>query len=254
VKTSNPWLNKRKLFFVAAIFGVIFLAAGGGSAFAKDGSVSRKKLEEKFDRITHFSPQRQPLAYFKLSESLELDPDLRGLKGQRDDNKVYFLDYVGLLKKLSPEQQIMALRFALKRKDAKYRGPYAFYLAQTKDPESFKDILRLKPTKDEGYAVRALQYYDTPQSISSLIDSLLNDELPEIRYIAAACLGGLGNKMSIPFLIQALDDHAAVNFPSPSRVPDTVADSALNALNKIGEKTWTVEAWKHATWDVALRE
>lgn len=243
------------LFFLEAMLG----QSSGIELRAEvsKNSMTKKILEEQFDNIRRRRKQNKFISYFNLSESLELDSSLRGLKCLPDEKRAYFLDYIGLLKKLPVDQRIEVLRYCMSQENAKYRGLYCYYLAQTKDPNSLDEIIRLKQTKEKEYVVSALQYYDHLRALASLVDTLLNDKSPKIRYIAAGCLGSIGNEGAIPFLISALSDDKSIEVMHSqlAGLPnETVATAALRALNKITNKNLSIEEWKKIDFEILQKE
>jgi len=218
--------------------------------------MQNRQLENTFSEIEKYPKSERAKMYFDLSESLELDQSLKGIKCfDQDKNRAFVLDYIRLLKMKSINDQIEILTYSIKEENAKYRGLYCYYLATTKDMASLDYIIELRNGPEKEDVIRALQYYNNPRVIAVLVDMLLNDKSPRIRFIAAGSLGIIGNNIAIPFLQEALNDNECANFPSAEALcDDPVSDSAVRALNKITEKKLLIKEWKKIDFEILQKE
>lgn len=170
-------------------------------------------------------------------------------------SRAYFFDYINLLKKEKIETQIEVLSYSISQEDAKHRGLYCYYLARTKDIASLEIIIKFRNCPEKEYVTRALQYYNNPKVIAILIDLLLNDKSPRIRFFAASSLGIIGNKIAIPFLKAALIDNESADFLSPSTLDsNNVSLNASRSLNLITGKKLSIEEWKTIDFTILQKE
>ena len=243
------------LFFLFQVFNLELWADDNLELWAGDKIMLTNQLESSFFEIEKCHANNRIEMYFKLSESLDLGPHLKKGIVQQDKNQAFFLDYIKLLKKKPLDRQIEILNYCIKQKSAKYRGLYCYYLAQTKDISSIDNIIKLINLDENENVIKALQYYDHPKVIAVLVDKLLNGKSPKVRYVAAGSLGIIKNKISIPFLKEALHDNESANFPSASVMDEnTVSSAATRALNKITDKKLTAEEWEKIDFKILLKE
>lgn len=230
---------KISLIFFSCLF--IFFVNQNFSIGKDVVKFTKKELEKRFADIQKLPKEKKLKKLFIIAESLrEMD------KGcEADKNAAFLTDFYNLLETVPVEQANDILRYFVKHENCVNYGSYIYNLSLTGNIGIFKRIVILIQTKKDLYAISALGNYNHLNSIALLLNLLMNDELPKVRYMAAVSLGNIGNKIAIPFLKEALMDEEDAAFISSSDMGNPVYESALQALNKISGKNLSLIEWKN---------
>lgn len=233
-----------KIFKISRIFFfcLIIFSINQNFSIGKDVvKFAKKELEKRFVDIQRLPKERKLKEMFIIAESLQ-----EVHKGwEADQNSAFLIDFYALLDTIPLEQKHDILRYFVEHENCVNYGSYIYNLSLTGNIDFFKKILKLFQTEKDLYAISALGYYNQLNSIAFLLNLLMNDELPKVRYMAAVSLGNIGNKIAIPFLKEALMDEEDAAFTSSSIMGNPVSESALQALNKITGKKLSLIEWRN---------
>lgn len=231
-------LKISRIFFSCLFIFIIYQNSSIGKDVVK---FTKKELEKRFVGIQKLPKERKLKEIFILAESLrEMH---KGCEAYQ--NSAFLTDFYDLLETVPVEQKNDILRYFVEHENCVNYGSYIYYLSLTGNIEIFKKIVKLIQTQKDLSAISALGNYNHLNSIALLLNLLMNDELPKVRYTAAGSLGNIGNKIAIPFLKEALMDEEDAAFISSSDMGNPVYESALQALNKISGENLSLIEWRN---------
>ncbi len=128
--------------------------------------------------------------------------------------------------------------------DSLVRAQAAVKLGESRDPEAVQFLAQALTDRDEHVrwdTVEALEKIGDSSVAPKVVDVLVRDENPNVRRVAARCLGTLGDRAAIPALIEALSD--------PDYSVSSAAATALAAITGQGfgrdKANW--KAWYEGT-------
>ncbi len=130
-------------------------------------------------------------------------------------------------------------------KDPSKRIEAQWNLRLEKDPSKIPALITMLRSRDSGLITTILQILSESgdEALWQSVVSFLKDPDPLVREAAAQCLGALGNRAAIPYLIEALRDgmplpEAFTYWVLPSDITENYRYACVDALNRLAKQNF----------------